>query len=243
MALMFVYANPQKFLHLAQRLHFVLWAAACLCLAAGLYLAFTAPPDYQQGATVRIMFVHVPSAWMALFTYSFLTLASAVALIWRYPLGFFAARAAAPIGAAFTLITLVSGALWGQPIWGVWWVWDARLTSVLVLFFIYLGYMALWAAISEPLQAARLSSILAIIGFVNIPIVKFSVDWWHTLHQPASLTRFGAPAIHADFLWPLLIMALGFFLLFFALWLTRVQAEILRQKLRARKLGLVKELV
>ncbi|MEC6997990.1 MAG: cytochrome c biogenesis protein CcsA, partial [Pseudomonadota bacterium] len=139
----------------------------------------------------------------------------------------------------FTLITLITGAFWGKPMWGTWWVWDARLTSVLVLFFIYLGYLAIWTAIEDPLQAGRVSSVLAIVGFVNVPIVKFSVDWWNTLHQPASVSRFDVPALHSDYLWPLLVMAMGFQLLFFALWLLRMQTEIFKQKLRVRRLGLV----
>lgn len=235
---MFGYANPTKFMRLAKKLHAPMWGLALVVLALGLYFAFSAPEDYQQGATIRIMFIHVPAAWMALFTYSFITAASIAGLVWGHPLGHFAARAAVPIGAGFTLVCLVTGALWGQPIWGTWWVWDARLTSVLVLFFIYLGLMAVWAAIDEPLQAAKTAAILAIVGFVNVPIVKFSVDWWNTLHQPASVSRFDTPAIHPDILVPLLVMAVGFQLLFFALWLTRVQAEILRQRIRARRLGL-----
>ncbi len=235
---MFGYANPSKFMLLASRLHRPLWGLALVLLGGGLYMSFTAPQDYQQGVTVRIMFIHVPAAWMALFGYSFVTFASIAGLIWGHPLGHFAARAGAPIGAAFTLICLLTGALWGKPIWGTWWVWDARLTSVLVLFFIYIGYMSIWQAIEEPLQAARSAAVLSIVGFVNVPIVKFSVDWWHTLHQPASISRLGVPAIHADFLAPLLMMATAFMTLFFALWLTRIQTEIWRQRGRARQLGL-----
>lgn len=226
-------------MRLVARLHLPLWGLAVILLGIGLYLSFTAPEDYQQGTTVRIMFIHVPSAWLALFGYSFITIASIAGLVWRHPLGHFAARAAAPIGASFTLICLITGALWGQPMWGTWWVWDARLTSVLVLFFIYLGYMAIWRAIDEPLQAAKSAAILAIVGFVNVPIVKFSVDWWNTLHQPASVSRLAAPAIHSDLLWPLLVMSAAFMALFFALWVTRVQTEIWRQRARARRLGVV----
>lgn len=229
-----VYANPTRFMRLAGRLHAPLWALAGLVLAYGLARVATVPDDYQQGATVKIMFVHVPAAWMALFGYSFIFFASVTALVFRHPLGHVAARAAAPIGAVFTLIALVTGSLWGQPMWGTWWVWDARLTSVLVLFFIYLGYIALWQAIDEPTRAARAAAILAIVGFVNVPIVKFSVDWWNTLHQPASVSRLARPALHADFLYPLLIMGVAFLLVFFALTLTRMQTEILRQKLRVR---------
>lgn len=235
---MFGYANPTKFMTLTARLHLPVWGLALILLAVGLYLSFTAPQDYQQGETVRIMFLHVPAAWMALFGYSFVTFASIAGLVWRHPVGHFAAKAAAPIGAAFTLICLLTGSLWGKPMWGTWWVWDARLTSVLVLFFIYLGYMAVWQAIEEPLQAAKSAAVLAIVGFVNVPIVKFSVDWWNTLHQPASVSRLAAPAIHESLLTPLLVMSAAFMALFFALWLTRVQTEIWRQRNRARRMGL-----
>ena len=232
-----VYANPTRFMRLAAKLHAPLWALTLVVLAYGLYRAVHVPEDYQQGETVKIMFVHVPAAWMALFGYSFIFFASVTALVFRHPLGHVAARAAAPVGAVFTLIALITGSLWGQPMWGTWWVWDARLTSVLVLFFVYLGYIALWQAIDEPTRAARAAAILAIVGFVNVPIVKFSVDWWNTLHQPASVSRFARPALHADFLYPLLIMGVAFLLLFLALTLTRMQMEVLRQKLRVRRLS------
>lgn len=228
------YANPTRFMGLASRLHGPLWALAVLLLAYGLYRVAHVPADYQQGDTVRIMFVHVPAAWMALFGYSFIFFASVTAFIFRHPLGLVAARAAAPVGAVFTLLALITGSLWGQPMWGTWWVWDARLTSVLVLFFIYLGYIALWQAIDEPTRAARAAAILAIVGFINVPIVKFSVDWWNTLHQPASVSRLARPALHADFLYPLLIMGAAFLVLFLAITLTRMQMEVLRQRLRVR---------
>ena len=229
-----IYANPTRLMALAARLHKPLWALALIVLAYGLWRSLNVPDDYQQGATVKIMFVHVPAAWMALFGYSFIFFASVTALVFRHPLGHVAARAAAPVGATFTAIALVTGSLWGQPMWGTWWVWDARLTSVLVLFFVYLGYMALWQAIEEPTRAARAAALLAIVGFVNVPIVKFSVDWWNTLHQPASVSRLARPALHADFLYPLLIMGVAFLLLFLAVTVTRIQMEVLRQKLRVR---------
>ena len=228
------YANPTRFMALAGQVHRPLWALAIGVLAYGLYRVAYVPADYQQGDSVRIMFVHVPAAWMSLFGYSLIFIASVTALIFRHPLGHVAARAAAPVGAVFTLLALITGSLWGQPMWGTWWVWDARLTSVFVLFFIYLGYIALWQAIDEPTRAARAASILAIVGFINVPIVKFSVDWWNTLHQPASVSRLARPALHADFLYPLLIMGAGFLVLFLALTLTRMQMEVLRQRLRAR---------
>ena len=228
------YANPTRFMALAGQVHRPLWALAIGVLAYGLYRVAYVPADYQQGDSVRIMFVHVPAAWMSLFGYSFIFIASVTALIFRHPLGHVAARAAAPVGAVFTLLALITGSLWGQHMWGTWWVWDARLTSVFVLFFIYLGYIALWQAIDEPTRAARAASILAIVGFINVPIVKFSVDWWNTLHQPASVSRLARPALHADFLYPMLIMGAGFLVLFLALTLTRMQMEVLRQRLRAR---------
>ena len=230
-----LYANPHRFMNLAARLHAPLWLAAVGALAFGLFMVSGVPDDYQQGPTVRIMFVHVPAAWMALFAYGFIFFASIVAVVLRHPLGYLAARAAAPVGAVFTLVALVTGALWGQPMWGTWWVWDARLTSVLVLLFIYLGYIALWEAIDDYGRAARATSILAVVGFVNVPIVKFSVDWWNTLHQPASVSRFARPALHADFLYPLLVMGVAFLVLFLAITLTRLQMEVLRQRLRVRQ--------
>src|SRR6195952_3794704 len=201
------FANPTRFMRLsAAVVPFVGWATALL-LAAGLVLAlFVAPPDYQQGESVRIMFIHVPAAWMAMFVYGNLALASAVGLIWRHPLAEIAAQEAAPLGAAFTLVCLVTGSLWGQPMWGTWWVWDARLTSVLVLFLIYLGLVALWRTIEEPARAARAAAILTLVGVVNLPIIKFSVDWWNTLHQPASVFRKGGPTIATSMLVPLLVM-------------------------------------
>ena len=228
------FANPTRFMRLSGRI--LPWSTALtvLLLVAGLYLAlFVAPVDYQQGHSVRIMFVHVPSAWMALFCYTFMAVASAVALIWRHPLADLSAKAAAPIGACFTFAALVTGSLWGKPMWGAWWVWDARLTSVLILFFLYLGYRALWQAIEDPAKAARAAAILALVGFVNVPIIKFSVDWWNTLHQPASVMRLGGPTIHPSMLWPLLVMALGFMAYFTTVLLMRIRTEINAAKIRA----------
>jgi heme exporter protein C len=185
-----------------------------------------APPDYQQGDTVRIMYVHVPAAWWALSVYLFVALASAVALVWRHPLAQVAAREAAPIGAAFTFVCLSSGSLWGRPMWGTWWVWDARLTSVLILFFLYLGYIALANAFEDPSRGGRAGSVLALVGVVNLPIIKFSVDWWNTLHQPASVMRLGGPTIAFSMLAPLLVMATGFGLLFIALLMLRMRSAL-----------------
>jgi len=231
------FANPTRFLKIADSV--LPWAGgvAAVALAVGLVLAlFVSPADYQQGDTVRIMFVHVPAAWMAMFTYTFMAVASAVGLIWKHPLADLAAKSAAPIGAGFTLIALVTGCLWGQPMWGTWWVWDARLTSVLVLFFLYLGYIALWQAIDDPTRAAKAAAILALVGFVNVPIIKFSVDWWNTLHQPASVLKMGGPSIHPSMLWPLLIMALGFKAYFVSVLLVRLRAEIAARRVRSLRL-------
>jgi heme exporter protein C len=232
------FANPARFLRLsAAVMPWCAWGAAAL-IAAGTYAAlFASPADYQQGETVRIMYVHVPSAWMALFVYTVMAAACATGLIWKHPLAHVIASAAAPIGACFTLICLVSGSLWGKPMWGTWWVWDARLTSVLVLFFLYLGYIALASAFDNPARGERAAAILALVGFVNVPVIKFSVDWWNTLHQPASVVKMSGPAIHASMLVPLLLMAVGFMLFFSALLLVRVRTEILARRLRALRLA------
>jgi heme exporter protein C len=232
------FANPARFMRLSAALLPWCGATAAVLLALGLYLAlFVAPPDYQQGEAVRIMFVHVPAAWMASFVYALMAVASAVALIWRHPLADIAAESAAPLGAGFTLLCLVTGSLWGERMWGTWWVWDARLTSVLVLFFLYLGYLALVNAFDEPGRGARAGAILALVGIVNLPISKFSVDWWNTLHQPASVFRLGGPTIDAAMLWPLLIMALGFMLFFVTLLLIRMRTALMDAKIRALRLA------
>jgi heme exporter protein C len=226
-------ANPARFMRLADALLPWIGGAAGLVLAVGLYLSwFVAPADYQQGETVRIMFLHVPAAWLALFFYTVMAISALGTLIWRHPLADVSQKAAAPIGAAFTLICLVTGSLWGKPMWGTYWVWDARLTSVLVLFLMYCGTLALWQAIEEPVRAARAVAILTLVGAINVPIVKFSVDWWNTLHQPASVLRVGGPAIHPSMLYPLLLMALGFTLLGLSLHLTGMRVEILRRRVR-----------
>ena len=228
------FANPARFLRLADAILPWCAGATLILLVAGLYLGlFVAPADYQQGESVRIMYVHVPAAWMAMFVYACLALASAVALIWRHPLADLAAQAASPIGACFTFIALVTGSLWGKPMWGTWWVWDARLTSVLVLFFLYLGHIALAHGFDDPTRGARASAILALVGFVNVPIIKFSVDWWSTLHQPASVLRLGGPTIDGSMLRPLLLMGAAFTLLFVCLLLVRMKAALLAARLRA----------
>jgi heme exporter protein C len=229
-------ANPHRFLSLARRLIPAFAVLAAILLAFGLGLGFRAPPDYQQGETVRIIYIHVPSAWLGLGSYTLMAIAALGTLVWRHPLADVAAKAAAPIGAGFTLICLVTGALWGRPMWGAYWVWDARLTSVLVLFLLYLGILALWRAIEEPGQAGRAVAILTLVGFINVPIVKFSVDWWNTLHQPASVFRLDGPTIHPAILTPLLLTALGFAALFLALHLAAMRNEILRRRVRTLRL-------
>jgi heme exporter protein C len=227
------YANPNRFLALAGPAIFALGIASAVLFALGLWLSFGAPEDYQQGATVRIMFIHVPAAWLAMMCYTLMSVSAIGYLVWRHPLADVSLRAGAPLGAAFTLLALVTGSLWGKPMWGAWWVWDARLTSVLVLFLIYLGIMALIRAIEDPATAARSLAIVTLVGFVNIPIVKFSVDWWNTLHQPASVSRFGRPAMDAVFLYPLLTMALAYTILFLTLHLAGMRNEILDRRIRS----------
>jgi len=228
------FANPTRFLRLADAIRPWAGGVAVVTIAVGLYLGlFASPEDYQQGGSVRIMYVHVPSAWMALFCYVAMAVGSAVALIWKHPVADVAAKASAPIGACFTFLALVTGSLWGKPMWNTWWVWDARLTSVLILFFLYLGYMALRGAFDDTQRGAKAAAILALVGVVNVPIIKFSVDWWHTLHQPASVLKLTGPAIHPDMLWPLLLMALGFKALYVWLLLVRMRGEILDIRVRA----------
>ena len=198
-----------------------------------------APPDYQQGDSYRIIFVHVPSAWMSLFTYIVMASAAAIGLIWRMKLADVIVASTAPIGAAFTLVALLTGSIWGKPMWGTWWVWDARLTSELVLLFLYLGLIALRSAIDDPRAAAKACAILAIVGVVNIPIIHFSVEWWNTLHQGPTVSKLGAPSIHISMLIPLLIMALACKLYFVTTLLVRMRCEILE---RERNSAWVKEL-
>ena len=228
------FASPARFQRLAAAV--LPWSAGLtvVTLLAGLALALVgSPPDYQQGEAVRIMYVHVPAAWMAMFVYAGMSAAAAVGLVWKHPLADLFAKAAAPIGAGFTAICLITGSLWGEPMWGTWWVWDARLTSVLILFFLYLGYIALVNAFDDASRGTAAGNILLLVGAVNLPIIKFSVDWWNTLHQPASVSRLGAPAIDPAMLAPLLVMGLGFTLYFVTAVLVRLQSEILARKLRS----------
>lgn len=225
------YASPRNFYWLAGGLVPWLAGATALALAAGLYLGlFVAPPDYQQGESYRIMFIHVPSAWMSMFVYVVMASAGAAALVWKTKLAEVLASACAPIGASFTLLTLVTGSLWGKPMWGTWWAWDARLTSELILLFLYIGFMALEASIDDARRAARATAVLALVGLVNIPVIHFSVEWWNTLHQPASITKVGMPSIHPRMLAPLLLMSFGFMLYFATVVLMRMRYKILARE-------------
>ena len=232
------FANPARFQRLVDPLLPWLAVAAVGLFAFGLWWGLVrSPADYQQGDTVRIMYVHVPAAWLAMLVYGLVALASAASLIWRHPLADIAARAASPLGAGFTLIALATGMLWGKPMWGTWWVWDARLTSVLILFFLYLGHIALTHAFDAPARGARAAAVLAIVGVINLPIIKFSVDWWNTLHQPASVLRLEGPTIDPAMLAPLFIMAGAYLTLFLALQIVRMKSELASARLRALQIS------
>jgi heme exporter protein C len=235
------FASPPHFYRLSSRLApWFGWTSGAL-IVAGLYGGLVlAPPDYQQGDAFRIIYVHAPSAWMSLFIYVVMAVSAAVGFIWRIKLAHAVAAACAPIGASFTFATLVTGALWGQPMWGTWWAWDPRLTSELILLFLYFGFMALRSSIDDVQRADRASAVLAIVGLVNVPIIHYSVIWWNSLHQAPSVTRMGKPAIELSMLVPLLIMFLGCTLYFFAVLLVRVRAEVLK---RERNAGWIRELV
>ncbi|WP_296169238.1 heme ABC transporter permease CcmC [uncultured Brevundimonas sp.] len=228
---MFGLANPDRFLRFTRPLTPVLWVGAALLLGIGTWLSFVAPEDYQQGDTVRIMFVHVPAASVGLGIYLALGISSFFALVFRHPLADAAARAAALPGAAYTFLALITGSLWGKPMWGAFWVWgDARLMSELVLLLFYIGYMALRASIDDEAKAARAAAVLGLVGLINLPIVKFSVDWWNTLHQPASLLREDGPSVAPAMLTPLLIMMAAFGVFFLAYWITSIRTEIVRRR-------------
>ena len=228
-------ANPTRFLDLSGKALPWLAPLALLVTAAGLVMGFMAPEDYQQGITVRIMYIHVPFAWISMMCYMVMAVAALGTLVWKHPLADVALKAAAPIGATFTALALATGSIWGRPMWGTWWVWDGRLTSVFILFLMYLGLIALTRALDDPARSARAAAILTLVGVVNIPIIKFSVDWWNTLHQPASVLRLDGPTIHPSLLTPLLVSALGFTLLFFTLHLMAMRAEILRRRVTAMR--------
>lgn len=225
-------ANPTRFLALVRIVLPFLAVATVVLLAVGLWMGFSVPDDYQQGRTVRIMFVHVPSVWMAMGAYMVMVSGALGVLVWRHPLADVAARSAAPIGAAFTFLGLATGSIWGRPMWGTWWVWDARLTSFLVLLIIYLGLIALWNAVEEPAKSARMAAVVVLVGALNIPIIRFSVEWFTTLHQGPSVMRAGGPSLAPHFLYPLLIMGLAFLFLFLTLHLMAMRNEILRRQIR-----------
>jgi heme exporter protein C len=229
-------ANPTRFLRIVDRALPWLAAATVLVSAYALSGVYAAPDDYQQGATVKIMFLHVPAAWLGMFCWGMMTVSALGTLIFRHPLADVSAKAAAPLGAAFTFVCLVTGSLWGRPMWGTYWVWDARLTSVLVLFIMYLGLLALWRSVEDPTRAGRAAAILTLVGAINLPIIKFSVDWWNTLHQGASVVRADGPAIHPSILVPLLAMTAAFTLLFVTLHLAAMRNEILRRRVRSLRL-------
>ncbi len=225
------FASPAKVLRAADVLHPWVKAGAALFFVLGLYLAFfNSPPDYQQEETVRIMYVHVPAASMSLFIYTVMAISSLVFLVFKHGIGDIIARTSGWIGACFAFLTLVTGALWGKPMWGAWWVWDARLTSMLILFFMYVGYAVLARQADHDEGAQKLCAVLAVIGFINIPIIKFSVDWWNTLHQPASLMRLDGPAIDTVFLWPLLTMMAACLCFYFTLVIYGMHTLVSRAK-------------
>ena len=228
------FASPTQFMRLGAALTPWLAGITVICLLAGLYFGLVVSPgDYQQGDTVRIMYVHVPAAWMAMFCYAAMAGGSAASLIWRHRVGDMIAKATAPIGAGFTFLALFTGSLWGKPMWGTWWVWDARLTSMLILFFLYLGYMALQNAFDDPARGAKASAILALVGVVNLPIIKFSVEWWNTLHQPASVLKLSGPTIHSSMLTPLFLMAIAYTTLYLWMLFLRVRREHAVSRVRA----------
>jgi heme exporter protein C len=223
-------SNPERFMAFSRWAAPLLAVTATALAAAGLWLGWTAPDDYQQGATVKIMFIHVPAAWMSMFVYLCLGVSSLLALVFRHALADAAAKTAAPLGAGFTFLALVTGSLWGRPMWGAWWVWDARLTPVLVLFLLYLAYIALRASLDDEAKAGRAAAILALVGLVNLPIVHFSVVWWNSLHQGASVFRKDGPAMPPVYLWPLLLLALAYMAAFGALWLVSIRGEVWRRR-------------
>jgi heme exporter protein C len=229
-------ANPHRFQRLARALIPALAIVSAFLIGLGLALGFRAPADYQQGETVRIMYIHVPFAWLSIAAYTLMALAALGTLVWRHPLADVAGKAAAEIGAIFCFLTLVTGALWGRPTWGTYWNWDPRLTSELVLLLLYLGVLALWRAVDDPGRAGRAAAILALVGFVNVPIVKFSVNWWNSLHQQASVLRLDGPSIDSSMLFPLLVSAAGFFGLFATLQLGVMRNELLRRRVRTLRI-------
>jgi heme exporter protein C len=228
-------ASPPYFYRIAAVLEpWLFWPAIALLLTGvygGLVLA---PADYLQGDGYRIIYVHVPASYLSMFTYVTMAVASAIGLIWRMKLAFCVAAACAPIGAAFTFLSLITGAIWGQPMWGSWWEWDPRLTSELILLFLFMGYIFLRQALRETRQADRASGILAVVGVVNVPIIHYSVEWWTSIHQGPTLVKLETPSIAGDMLWPLLVMIVGYQLLFFAILMTGVRVQVLSREQNSR---------
>jgi heme exporter protein C len=238
------FANPGQFLRLSGAvLPWFAWSGLVLTVIGLIWGLFFSPPDWQQGDAVRIMYIHVPAAWLASAGYLALAACSAISLVWRHPLADLAAVEIGPVGAGFTALCLATGSLWGKPMWGAWWVWDARLTSVLVLFFLYLGHIALVRAFDNPERGYRAGAILALIGAVDLPIIKFSVDWWNTLHQPDTITLTGAPTMYVSMLWPLLFTTLGYTAIFAAITLTRLRAAVVERRIRALLMARTREAV
>lgn len=230
--MIFKFANPLKFQRFAGKFQPVFLSLSLLFLILGLFYSFfRSPPDYLQGETVRIMYIHVPCAWFSLMIYSIIAVCSLFSIVFKHTLADIISRASAPIGASFTLATLLTGSIWGKPTWGTWWVWDARLTSELVLLFIYLGLILITQSYEDRTKGDKYASILAVIGIVNLPIIKWSVDWWNTLHQPASISKFSSPSIDESMLTPLLIMTLSLLFFFFSILLMRIKAEIIQRKI------------
>ena len=228
--------NPERFMAFSRWAAPMFGAIAVALAVVGLYLGWTAPEDYQQGATVRILFIHIPAAWMSEFVYACMAVASLLALVFRHVLADAAAQAAAPLGAGFTVLALATGSLWGRPMWGTYWVWDARLTSVLALLLIYVAYMALRASIDDETKGARAAAILALVGAVNRPIIHYSVTWWNTLHQGPSVFRAGGSALAPVFYWPAILLALAYMSAFGSLWLVRIRGEVWRRRAEAAAL-------
>jgi heme exporter protein C len=228
-------ASPPHFFRVAGALRrWLLWPSLLLIVTGAWGGLVLAPPDYQQGEAFRIIYVHVPSASMSMMLYVLMAGAAAIGLVWRIKLAHAVAAGAAPVGASFTFLALVTGAVWGQPMWGTWWVWDARLTSELILLFLYTGYMMLRGAFDDVAKADRASAILAIVGVVNIPIIRYSVIWWNTLHQGPTISKLDNPSITLDMLWPLLAMIIGFALFAMAVLTQRVQGEVLEREQQSR---------
>ena len=227
-------ANPHRFSRLTGNLQLPLIILSTTMISLGLYYGlFDSPKDYQQGDAVRIMYVHVPSAWLASFLYFSLAISCIFYLVWKHPLADLIANAMAPIGLIFSVLTLITGSLWGKPMWGTWWVWDARLTSMLILFFFYLGFILLSNAFERKIDGSKTASVLAIIGLINLPIIKFSVDWWHTLHQPSSILRMDGPSIDKEMLFPLALMMVGFSLFSLYLIIINVKTMLMEKKCEA----------